>query len=126
MHKRKSIDYTVERKKVANLILGVITNKLIVREALKSFPLDCEDETIKTVWYALCHLEADEEMRVKDDMYRQEQDEYINFLWQTLSKGEELPVNIIEAYRPFYTQTQGGNSNTIKGIWKKLSKFLNC
>ena len=126
MHKCKSVDYTEQRKSVAKLYYLVITHKLIVREALKAFPQDCDDVTIKTAWYALCYLEADEERRAKDEIYRKEQDEYINFIWQTLEKGEELPSNIVKSYQPYHSDMQNAHSKTFKGLIKELCKFLCC
>ena len=83
MYEHKSIDYSEIRKKVSRLFFGVLTKKLPVREALVRFPKDCEDKTIIASWHALCHLEADEDIRKKDLMYKQEQDEYIEFIAYT-------------------------------------------
>lgn len=126
MHKHKSIDYTEQRKSVAKLFYLVFTNKLIVREALKAFPPDCDDPTIRTAWHALCYLEADEERRAVDESYKKEQDEYVNFIWQTLSKGEALPENIIKTYLPYHSDMQNAHSKTLKGLFKELCKFLCC
>ncbi|MCD7740200.1 MAG: hypothetical protein LUH11_02505 [Candidatus Gastranaerophilales bacterium] len=100
--------------------------KLSVRNALASFPKDCEDKTIIASWHALCHLEADEELRAKDSLYKKEQDEYIEFIAFTLQKGEELPKNIIEAYQPYHNYALISESNNLKGIIHKLKKFLCC
>ena len=100
MHKRIKQEYSELRKQVADIFIAVLTEKLCVRDALATFPKDCEDKTIIAAWHALCHLEADEDLRNKDTMYKQEQDEYIEFIAFTLQKGEELPTNIINAYLP--------------------------
>ena len=127
MHNTDSIDYTEIRKKVSKLFIAVLTKRLLVREALVRFPKDCQDKTIIASWQALCHLEADEELRLKDNLYRQEQDEYIEFISFTLSKGEELPQNIINAYAPYYSEALTPLTNkTSKGIWQQLKRFLCC
>ena len=127
MHNNNGIDYTEIRKKVSKLFIAVLTKRLPVREALIKFPKECQDKTIIASWHALCHLEADEELRMKDNLYRQEQDEYIEFISFTLSKGEELPQNIINAYEPYYSEalTPLTNKNS-KGIWQQLKRFLCC
>lgn len=127
MHNNDGIDYTKIRKKVSNLFIGVLTKRLPVREALLRFPKNCEDKTIIASWHALCHLEADEELRRKDALYKKEQDEYIEFISYTLSKGEELPINIINEYKPYHNEalTPQTNKNS-KGIWNQLKKFLCC
>lgn len=126
MRKCKSIDYTQERKLVAKLYYAVLTERLSVRDALTKFPQDCEDKTVTTAWYALCHLESDEELRIKDAMYREEQDGYLEFIAQTLEKGEQLPNNIINAYTPYHTEALNANSKTLKGFIQKMKKFLCC
>lgn len=127
MHNNDSVDYSKIRKKVSNLFIGVLTKRLPVREALLRFPKNCEDKTIIVSWHALCHLEADEELRRKDELYRKEQDDYIEFISYTLSRGEELPANIINEYNPYYKEalTPLTNKNS-KGIWQQLKRFLCC
>ena len=127
MRKSNSVvDYTEQRKFVSKLYLAVLTHKLSVREALIKFPQDCEDTTIIAAWYALCHFEADEELRIKDTMYAQEQDEYIEFIANTLQNGEALPENIVNSYAPYHSQALTANSNKPKGLLQKLKRFLNC
>lgn len=127
MCSRNSVDYSEIRKEVSNLFIAVLTKRLPVREALLRFPKDCQDKTIIASWHALCHLEADEELRLKDSLYRQEQDEYIEFISFTLSKGEELPANIISEYNPYYSEALTPLTNkTSKGIWQQLKRFLCC
>ena len=127
MRNSDSVDYTEIRKKVSKLFIAVLTKWLPVREALIRFPKDCKDKTIIASWHALCHLESDEELRLKDELYKNEQDEYIEFISFTLSKGEELPENIINAYSPYYSEalTPLTNKNS-KGIWQQLKRFLCC
>mgnify|MGYP005766654875 CR=1 FL=1 len=126
MQKRKSVDYRKLRKQVAKIFIGVLTEKINVSYALTCFPKDCDDKTINASWHALCHLEADEDIRVKDNMYKKEQDEYIEFIAYTLEKGEELPENIINSYIPFHPDALTPNSHKLKGIIHTLKKFLCC
>lgn len=126
MHKRIKQEYSELRKQVADIFIAVLTEKLCVRDALATFPKDCEDKTIIAAWHALCHLEADEDLRNKDTMYKQEQDEYIEFIAFTLQKGEELPTNIINAYLPYHNEALISPSKSFKGIINKLKRFLCC
>lgn len=126
MHKSVSTDYSEQRKKVSKLFIAVLTQRLNVRDALAKFPKDCEDKTIIAAWHALCHLEADEDIRKKDEMYQKEQDEYIEFIAFTLQKGEELPSNIINSYLPYHNEALVSPSKSLKGIINKLKKFLCC
>ena len=126
MYKRESIDYTEIRKNVSKLFYGVLTKKIPVRDALANFPKDCEDGTIIASWHALCHLEADEDLRKRDEMYAQEQDEYIEYIAHTLEQGIELPDNIINEYKPYHHEALTPCTNTLKGIIYKFKKFLCC
>ena len=124
MRKRVIEDIKTIRKKVSKLYIAVLTKRLPVRDALAKFPRDCDDKTIIAAWHALCHLEADEELRLKDKMYEKEQDEYIEYIAYTLEKGEELPSNIIDAYSPYYTDALMPAGKSVKGVLNKLKKFL--
>lgn len=126
MHKSVSPNYSEQRKKVSKLFIAVLTQRLNVRDALARFPKDCEDKTIIAAWHALCHLEADEDIRKKDEMFQKEQDEYIEFIAFTLQKGEELPSNIINSYLPYHSESLVSPSKSLKGIINKLKKFLCC
>jgi hypothetical protein len=126
MYRSESIDYTKLRKKSANLFFGVLTEKISIREALLQFPKDCEDKTIIAAWHALCHLEADEDIRKRDPEYKKVQDKYIEFIAFTLRDGNSLPKNIINEYIPYHSEVLIPCSNTIKGIIYKFKKFLNC
>ena len=118
-------DYIEERKYISGLIFDVITEKLIVREVLLKFPKDLHDPSAIAAYHALIHLEADEELRAKDGLYKQEQDNYIIFIAETFQKGEELPRNIIKEYKDFYRWAPSQFSNTKEGIWEKLRRFIN-
>ena len=120
----ESIDYSSLRKKVSQLYIAVLTKRISVREALNAFPQDCDDKTIIAAWHALCHLEADEDIRARDAMYKKEQDDYIDYIAFTLDKGEELPENIVNAYLPYHDNALNANSTKLKGIIKNIKKFL--
>lgn len=126
MHKHESVNYTEDRKYVSRLYIAVLTEKISVREALMKFPKNSEDKSIEAAWHALCHLEADEELRKKDLMYKEEQDEYIEFIAFTLDKGQELPENIIESYKPYHEDALIPPNTSIKGIIREFKKFLCC
>lgn len=118
-------DYFKEREFVGRLICSVLAKRVSVREALLNFPKDCEDSTVKAAWYALCHLEADEDLRKTDKLYAQEQDEYINFIAKTLSEGKALPENIVNGYKQYHDEPLIPHDKTFKGKIKELLKFLN-
>lgn len=126
MLQRKSVNYKELRKKVSKLFFAVLTHKIPVRDALTRFPKDCEDRTLIAAWHALCHLEADEELRIRDKMYAEEQDEYIEYIAFTLEKGEALPMNIINSYTPYHNEALVSPSKSVKGIINKLKRFLCC
>ena len=118
-------DYTKERKYISTLIFDVLTEKTIVREALLKFPKDLEDPSSIAAYHALIHLEADEDLRKKDNLYKQEQDDYILYIAETFQKGEELPVNIVKEYADFYDWAPSQFSKTKKGIFEKLKRDIN-
>lgn len=124
MHNSNCVEET--RKQVSKLFFSVLTDKLSVRDALVSFPKNSNDKTIIACWHALCHLEADEELRHRDKLYKEVQDEYIEFIAHTLEKGEELPENMVNSYKPYYNEALISDTKTPKGIWNILKKFLCC
>ena len=118
-------DYIKERKYISSLIFDVLTEKIIVREALLKFPKDLEDPSAIAAYHALIHLEADEDLREKDNEYKQAQDDYILYIAETFQKGEELPVNIVKKYADFYDWAPSQFSKTQKGIMEKLKRDIN-
>ena len=113
------------RKYIGKLIIAVLTDRIIVREALKKFPHDVKDPSIKSAYHALIHREADEDIRRRDISYRDEQDSYLEQVAQTLLQGIELPKNIIKNYNTYYRDIEINHSNEFK-IWlKRICKFLN-
>ena len=91
-----------DRAIVAALIRQVLISRLCVREAILQFPRDTEDKSIQAAYHALVHHEADEELRARDELYKEEQDDYLEFISQVLERGEDLPDNIIQSYEKYY------------------------
>lgn len=112
------------RKFVGRLIFEVITERRNVREAIKLFP-DTNDISIECAYHALVHYAADEEMRYQDIEYREAQDDYLEFLAQTLSEGKYLPKNIIEEYKPYYKGTAKLWKSGLKGFWEEFKRTIN-
>ena len=66
-----------------------------------------------------------EEMRYMDIEYREAQDEYLEFLAQTLSAGNHIPKNIIEEYKPYYKGVARPWGEGFKGFWNEFKRFIN-
>lgn len=114
-----------DRQLVSRLIILVITGQIPVRQALLSFPKNTTDKSIIVAYHALIHYEADEEIRYNDAQYKEEQDEYLQLIADTLSKNRTLPQNIIKSYDNYYSDTALPKDKTTKNILKKLCTFLN-
>ena len=112
------------RKFVGRLIYEVLTERRNVREAIKLFP-ESNDKNIECAYHALVHYEADEDMRYRDIEYREAQDDYLEFLAQTLSEGKDLPKNIIDEYKPYYKGTANLWKEGLDGFWKEFKRFIN-
>ena len=112
------------RKFVGRLIFSVLTDRRNVREAIKLFP-DTQDKNIECAYHALVHYAADEDLRYKDFEYREEQDDYLEFIAQTLVDGKELPRNVIADYDKYYKGVATKWTNGIKGFWKEFFRFIN-
>ena len=91
-----------DRVFVAGLIRQVLISRMCVREAILNFPRDTKDKSIHAAYHALVHFEADEDLRRRDDLYREEQDDYLEFISQVLERGEDLPENINNNYEKYY------------------------
>ncbi|MFI3301337.1 MAG: hypothetical protein R3Y28_07975 [Candidatus Gastranaerophilales bacterium] len=115
----------IDRNIVANIIQQVLIGKIPVREAIMSFPKDSDDESVIASYHALVHYEADEDLRKRDAIYKQEQDDYLEMISVILEKGEVLPDNIIKGYRDFYKSASIPHANNSKGFWNGFWKFLN-
>ena len=126
MLERKQIEVEKVRKYVSELYIAVLTQRMSVREALVRFPRECSDATVIAAWHALCHLEADEDLRKKDALYAKEQDEYIEYIAYTLDKGEELAQNIVDSYLPYHQSALIPTDSSFKGFLYRLKTFLCC
>lgn len=113
------------RKEVSRLIYQVLTDKIVVREAVLNFPKVVGDKTLDTVYHALVHYEADEDLRKRDLLYKEVQNDYLEFIAETLDKGDDLPLNIIDSYKKYYKDTNLPKPKTMSGLLKSLCKFLN-
>ena len=112
------------RKFVGRLIYAVLTERRNVREAIKFFPRS-KDRNIECAYHALVHYAADEDMRYKDIEYREAQDDYLEFLAQTLSEGKCLPQNIIDEYKPYYKGIARPWTEGLQGFWEEFKRFIN-
>ena len=83
------------------------------------------DKNIECAYHALVHYEADEDLRYRDIDYREEQNDYLEFIAETLSAGNELPRNIIADYEDFYKGVARPWMNGIKGFWTEFKRYIN-
>ena len=118
------MDNINNRKFVGRLIYAVLTERKNVREAIKLFP-DTKDKNIECAYHALVHYAADEDMRYMDIEYRDAQDDYLEFLAQTLSAGKNLPKNIIDEYKPYYSGIAAKWKDDAKGMLHEFLRFIN-
>ncbi len=117
-------DYVEDRKSVANILRSVVLGRCSVRQAMLLYPKDTEDESLIAAYHALIHFEADEDLRARDVMYREEQDDYMEFLSQILEKGESLPENIIENYKKYHETAPILHKSNPQGFFKSFFKNL--
>jgi hypothetical protein len=120
-----SEQYNNDREYAGKLLRLVRIGELSVRQAMLKYPKDTKDESLIAAYHALIHYEADEDLRAKDELYREEQDDYIEFLAYTLSSGEDLPQNIIDNYKNFYNSAPIMHEKNFKGFIKSFWKSLN-
>lgn len=114
-----------DRAYVASLIRQVLISRVCVREAILNFPRDTEDKSIHAAYHALVHYEADEDLRARDELYREEQDDYLEMISQILERGEDLPENIINNYNKYYACANIPHEENTKGFFKGFFRFLN-
>ncbi len=114
-----------DRILVGNLLREVRIGNKSVREALMLYPKDTTDDSLVAAYHALIHYEADEDLRRRDELYKEEQDDYIEFLSYILSRGEDVPQNIINNYKKYYDSAPILHKNTISGFFKGFWKSLN-
>ena len=114
-----------DRIAVSKLLRRVRIGELCVRDALLLYPKDTDDESLIAAYHALIHYEADEDLRNRDRLYKEEQDDYIEFLSYILERGENLPENIIANYKKYYDSAPILYKNTPQGFFKSFWKTLN-
>ena len=120
---QKNADNIIEtRRKTAKLIIDVVLNKITVLNALKNFPKDSDDPSVLTCFHILVHYEADEELRKKDSLYKETQDEFMVETAETLIKGDPLPVNVISEYKNYYGEDLFLQGKRQKRHFKTLEK----
>ena len=107
------------------MLIDVVLGKISVLQALKSFPDNSSDLSVNTCFHILVHYEADEELRNKDKLYKETQDEFVVSVAETLLKGESLPVNIIDEYKVFYESDLIYKKNSKENIIKRLRRIIN-
>lgn len=114
-----------KREYVALLIRKVLIGAITVGEAVKNFPFDSGDKSLEAAYHAIVHYEADEDLRRRDILYREEQDDYLEMISQTLEKGESLPDNIIRNYEKYYSEKSIPHSHDKAGSIRSFLRFLN-
>lgn len=120
----KEASFVVQRKYVEKIIIAVLTDRMSVRRGLTLFPQGSEDESVRTAWHALCHYEADEDLRKNDIEYNNEQVAFLEMIAFEFKDGNPLPQNIIDSYKPYYKDNPITYEAGLKGIIKKLFRFL--
>ncbi len=118
-------DYTKDRQYVGNIIIAVMTERISVKRGLLLFPKGCQDPSIHAAWHALCHYEADEDIRAKDLEYNNQQIELLEMIAFAFKDGSPLPQNIIESYKPYYEEDPISYEDGLKGLIKRLLRFVN-
>ncbi len=90
------------------------------------FPKDAvSDPSIQAAWHALCHYEADEDLRRRDIGYANEQQELLELIAFTFKDGKELPQNLISAYSKYHSEVLIAPQKGLKAIIRKLTRFIN-
>ncbi len=111
---------------VSSLIRDVVLDKISVEQALLLFPQDSNDVNIKCVFDALVHREADEDLRLKIEGYKEIQDEFLLNLADILKDNLSLPKNIVEEYLKFHQDNLiPDNSKNFKNVLNKLKRNIN-
>lgn len=109
---------------VAELIRKVLVGELSVRNAITLFPSGVRDKSIDAAFHSLVHYEADEDLRRRDIMYREEQDDYLTLIFQTLEQGKALPDNIIRNYEKYYKSADIPLPNDFRSNVIRFWRFL--
>ena len=118
-------EFITDRKTVAKLLRSVRLWNCSVREGMLLYPKDTTDESLVAAYHALIHYEADEDLRRRDPLYKEEQDDYIEFLSYILDRGEDLPSNIIANYKKYYDTAPILHKDNTQGFFKSFWRNLN-
>lgn len=119
------IDVIKQRQLAGNIIIAVLTERISVKKGLLLFPKGCEDPSVHAAWHALCHYEADEDIKAKDVEYNNQQVELLEMIAFTFKDGNPLPQNIIDSYKPYYHDDPISYEDGVKGFVKRLLRFVN-
>ena len=114
-----------DRVYAAQLLRSVRLGELSVKQAVLKYPNNSNDESLIAAYHALIHYEADEDIRLRDIFFREEQDDYLEFIYTTLENGADLPQNIIDSYKEFYKKTPVLLKKNAKGFWETFWQNLN-
>ena len=82
-----------DRVFVSKLLRAVRIGTCSVREALLQFPKDTTDDSLVAVYHALIHYEADEDLRLRDALYKEEQDDSSGLPSVSISRTIFLPLH---------------------------------
>ncbi len=113
------------REATGNLLYSVIAGAITPFEATKYFPKNIDDISLKIAWHALLHFDADEELRIENPEYAQEQIKYIELLAKILSQGKELPENMLDDYEALHMETFLPKQYNWLGKLKSIFRFIN-
>lgn len=114
-----------DREFVANLIKKVLMKEISVATACKNFPKNTNDRSISAAFFALAHIEADENLRAKSSQYSDEQDDYLLTISQYLEQNQDLPINILQEYAKFYEKPPIYKKINWKFIIEELKRKIN-
>ncbi|MBR5555949.1 hypothetical protein IKU74_08050 [bacterium] len=114
-----------ERRLASELVKKTLLGYIPAREALLKFPPDTKDKSVQAAFHALVHFEADEDLRKRDLLYKEEQDEYLETISQILETGEDLPNNIIKNYEIYYKEANLPHADNARGNLNRFFRYLN-
>lgn len=118
------IDYTKERKLVAEIIMDVLLGKLSVREGILKFPKDCQDTCLDVAWHALVHFEADEDIANSDIVFKEVQVDFLKGLYNILIEGHDLPPNLLAGYNKYHKGVDTCQVSDKKYFWHEMKKNI--
>ena len=79
-----------DRLKAASLLRLVRVGQISARKAVLEYPRDVQDESLIAAYHALIHYEADEDIRARDALYKEEQDDYLNMIARCRDKKTSI------------------------------------